>query len=55
MLYPNLLKPLLFSMDPEFAHDLGTKALQITGNLRPIRSFLKKSLQSKKIRLKFSA
>jgi len=48
MLYPNLLKPLLFSMNPEFAHDLGTKALQITGNLRPIRSFLKKSLQSKK-------
>ena len=46
MLYHNLLKPILFSLEPEWAHDLGTKVLQITGNLKPATSCLRKLLQS---------
>ena len=30
MLYRNLIKPILFSLEPEVAHDIGAKALQIS-------------------------
>jgi dihydroorotate dehydrogenase len=46
MLYHNLIKPILFSLEPELAHDIGTKALQIAGNLKPITICLRKFLQS---------
>lgn len=46
MLYRNLIKPILFSLEPEVAHDIGAKALQITGSVRPITTCLRKLLQS---------
>ncbi len=46
MLYRNLIKPILFSLEPEVAHDIGAKALQITGSVRPITACLRKLLQS---------
>ena len=46
MLYRNLIKPILFSLEPEVAHDIGAKALQITGSVKPITTCLRKLLQS---------
>ena len=42
MLYRNLIKPILFSLEPEVAHDIGAKALQITGSVKPITTCLRK-------------
>ncbi len=48
MLYQNIFKPILFSFDPEIAHELGGKALQIIGKCRPICSTLRRLLLSNK-------
>lgn len=44
MFYNKLIKPILFSFDPESAHEFGCKTLNILGNFRPICSALRKFL-----------
>ena len=48
MIYKNLIKPCLFSLDPETAHELGAKVLQFMGKSRFACSLSRKLLLSNK-------
>ena len=44
MFYNNLIKPILFSLDPEAAHEFGSHALYVLGKCSPFCSVLRKFL-----------
>ena len=44
-LYQNAVKPALFRLDPEHAHELGVAALALLGRVRPLCALLEKSSQ----------
>ena len=46
MLYNNIIKPILFSFEPETAHELGAKSLHFLSKLTPICTLLRKFLLS---------
>lgn len=48
MLYHNIIKPILFSLDPEMAHELGAKSLHLLGKCRPGCALLRKLLLCQK-------
>ena len=46
MLYQNLIKPALFSLDPELAHELGGNILHLASKCRPLCFALRKFLHN---------
>lgn len=48
MFYQNLIKPILFSLDPELAHELGGQMLYLSSKCRPLCCALRKLLLKNK-------
>ena len=44
-LYQNAVKPALFRLDPERAHELGVEALALLGRVRPLCALMEKWTQ----------